>query len=193
MRLADSKFAVKFRDKYPIITATINDHEQLNPLLEAGIREVGDQQNRNTNVKADMTHHQMWRDKYPAHEQFQVVCQMAGQLAIQHCPEKVRPFFRPAVTEVWGAVYRKGEYTRAHDHWPAIWSFSYYVNVCSKCAPIVFPGADLTVKPQNGMFVLFPGWIEHKVPKQKCDHDRVMIAGNMGQDLDLTDEAADGF
>ena len=27
---------------------------------------------------------------------------------------------------------------------------------------------------------MFPGWVRHTVPKQKCDHDRVIVAGNLG-------------
>jgi hypothetical protein len=26
---------------------------------------------------------------------------------------------------------------------------------------------------------LFPGWVNHEVPEQKCDHERIMVAGNI--------------
>ena len=28
--------------------------------------------------------------------------------------------------------------------------------------------------------VLFPGWIRHSVPEQQCDHDRIILSGNLG-------------
>ena len=27
--------------------------------------------------------------------------------------------------------------------------------------------------------VIFPGWVKHEVKPQMCDHERVMIAGNI--------------
>lgn len=188
MRLAENSFARNFKDKYPVITADVSNSEQLNPLLEKIIRDTGDVQNHATNVKADMTHHQMWREDYVGHEQFQIICGVALELALKNAPAKMQPFFKPCITECWGALYKKGDFTRPHDHWPAIWSFSYYVSVSNACSPIVFPGAKLSIKPKNGLMVMFPGWIEHAVPRQKCDFERVMIAGNISQDLDLYDK-----
>ena len=187
MQLSDSKFAKTFKDKYPVVTAQVNDCEKLNIPLAQTIKNVGDVQNHNTNVKADMTYHQMWHEKYPGHENFRTVCSLAIQLAMEHCPEKMRPIFKPVVTECWGAIYRQNEFTRPHDHWPAIWSFCYYVQASKNCSPIVFPGAKLSIKPKNGMMILFPGWVEHYVPKQKTSSERIMIAGNMGQKLNLSD------
>lgn len=189
MRLAENKSARKFLDKYPIITANVTNSEKINPILEKTIRHIGDTQNRKTNVKADMTHHQMWRDEYFGHEEFQIICKVALQLAFKNAPEKMQPFFKPCITECWGALYKKGDFTRSHDHWPAIWSFCYYVNVSKTCAPLRFPGAELSIKPKNGLMILFPGWIEHSVPKQKNDHHRIMVAGNISQDLNLHEKA----
>ena len=38
---------------------------------------------------------------------------------------------------------------------------------------------DKYVKPKAGQMILFPAWITHKVPKHKCEHERIMIAGNL--------------
>lgn len=189
MRLADHKSAKRFNDKYPVITAEISNSERLNPALERTIRQIGDVQARTTNVKADMTHHQMWRDEYLGHEEFQTICKTALNLAFKNSPEKMQPFFKPCITECWGALYKRGDYTKPHDHWPAIWSFCYYVNVSKTCSPLVFPGAKLSIKPKIGLMVLFPGWVEHAVPKQKNDFERIMIAGNISQDLDIHTKA----
>lgn len=179
MRLSDNDFAKKFTDKYPVITVMIPDWETINPLLEEGIRAMGDQWQHKTNVKASMTDFKMWEEGKPAYEHFQNLAQYAGNLALQNAPKEAQPHFQPVVTEIWGAVYKKDEYTIVHDHWPAVWSFTYYVNVSPDCAPLVFPDGNITVKPKNGMMCMFPGWIAHKVPRQKSDHERVMVAGNI--------------
>ena len=87
--------------------------------------------------------------------------------------------FIPDCYDVWGAVYKKGDYTISHDHWPAIWSWTYYVNVTSQCSPLVFTNTDYKVQPVNGLLVIFPGWVKHKVLPQENDHERVMVAGNL--------------
>jgi len=179
MRLSDNQYAKKFVDKYPIITVRIPGWESLNPLLEQGIRASGDKQRHTTNVKADMTDFQMWEQDKPAYQQFQVICKHAVQLAFDNAPAQSKPHFNPVITEIWGAIYRKSEHTILHDHWPSTWSFTYYVNVSDDCSPIVFPDANISLKPKNGMMCMFPGWVAHKVPKQKTNYERVMVAGNI--------------
>ena len=85
--------------------------------------------------------------------------------------------------DCWGAIYKKGEYTKPHEHWPQIWSWVYNVECCEKCSPLIFPDHDIkeySLIPKKGNLTLFPGWIKHYVPEQKCDHDRIIIAGNLG-------------
>ncbi len=181
LRLSDSRYAVEFVDKFPIITQQVPQWETLNPLLEKGIRASGDKQSHSTNVKADMTDFRMWEPDQPAFEQFQVICKYALEMVMANSPPQAVPFLKPSVTDCWGVVYKKDEYTLQHDHWPSMWSFTYYVNVTDDCAPIVFPNAKLSVQPKNGMICMFPGWIAHYVPKQEGSHERVMIAGNIAQ------------
>ena len=58
-------------------------------------------------------------------------------------------------------------------------SWTYYVNVTSQCSPLVFTNTDYKVQPTNGLLVMFPGWVKHKVLPQENDHERVMVAGNL--------------
>ena len=180
-RLSDHPKAVGFKDKFPVITQQIPDWQTLNPILADGIRQCGDKQNHSTNVKADMTDFRMWEPNQPAHQQFQIICRYALELSVASSPPQAQPHFKPSISDCWGAVYHKDEYTLQHDHWPAVWSWCYYVSVTDQCAPIVFPHAKLSIQPRNGMMVMFPGWVAHYVPKQACDHDRIMIAGNIIQ------------
>ena len=36
------------------------------------------------------------------------------------------------------------------------------------------------VVPKKNTMVMFPGWVKHSVPKHQCDHERIIIAGNLG-------------
>ena len=85
------------------------------------------------------------------------------------------------IKESWGLVYQKGQSTQVHNHWPSLWSYTFCVKACSDCSPLVFPTSDekKAVKPENGQLILFPAWIMHEVPEHTCEHERIMIAGNL--------------
>ena len=104
---------------------------------------------------------------------------------MEHYPEKMRPVFKPVVTECWGAVYRENEFTRPHDHWPAIWSF---VIMCrhQKLPPIVFPGQNYQLNPKRHDDSI--SWLGRTLcSKTENPSERIMIAGNMSQQLNLSD------
>ena len=116
---------------------------------------------------------------HETNEDFTRVTKLGISLAQKHSPSNVDliPY------DCWGAIYKKGEYTKPHEHWPQIWSWVYNVECCEKCSPLIFPDHDIeeySLIPKKGNLTLFPGWIKHYVPEQKCDHDRIIIAGNLG-------------
>ncbi len=174
--LDDGFNEVDFEQSYPIVLAQVPGAERLNPLLARVIRQVGDEQQRKSNVKADMTNWGMFDDAQPGAEYFRELCNFACQLAMQHSPTQE---WYPAVKQCWGALYRKGEHTIDHNHWPALWSFTYYVEATAGCAPLLFPKAGIAVKPRPGQMCLFPGWVNHGVPEQQADAERIMVAGNI--------------
>ncbi len=55
---------------------------------------------------------------------------------------------------------------------------------CDNCAPLVFPNAQepLSVTPKTSQMILFPSWLQHEVPEHTCDHNRIMISGNLNVD-----------
>ena len=163
---------VLFKERYPVILKTYDKWKDLNPLLEKYIRQQGDRIKHRSNIKAQMTEWNMQLEAGGEH--FQKLVDWVREVSIDSSPVQ----FIPDCYDCWGAVYKKGDYTISHDHWPAIWSWTYYVNVTSQCSPLVFTNSDYKVQPSNGLLVLFPGWVKHKVP-QECDHERVMVAGNL--------------
>jgi hypothetical protein len=81
--------------------------------------------------------------------------------------------------ECWGASYGKGEYTKNHNHWPALWSWCYYLQVPKGSSPLVFTEAGIMFEPKVGDLVVFDGQAQHSVPPCDCEEKRVMIAGNI--------------
>ena len=44
----------------------------------------------------------------------------------------------------------------------------------------MFDDSSHSISPKSGNMFLFPGWIRHSVPEQQCDHERIILAGNLG-------------
>ena len=82
------------------------------------------------------------------------------------------------VTDCWGAIYEKSDYTKRHNHFPAEFSCVIYLEVHENSAPIIFSG-KLHVQPKPNMMVLFPGILQHEVPA--TDGRRVVVAMNMNK------------
>ena len=90
--------------------------------------------------------------------------------------------------ECWGAVYRKGEYTKKHNHWGSLWSWCYYLEVPPDASPFRFEdiieqgkeeGAPFDVYPKEDDILMFPSWLQHSVPKMESNSERIMVAGNI--------------
>jgi uncharacterized protein (TIGR02466 family) len=98
----------------------------------------------------------------------------------------------------WAAVNRKGHYNTAHVHPGSTWSGTYYVDAGDEASdapgalleflhPItaaamsffegVLPSARL-VKPQTGMIILFPSYLQHSVRMYGGERPRICVAFN---------------
>ena len=170
-----------FTDKYPVKVKQITGLD--NDQLERDIREAGDYLGGRTAAKCLMTR---W-DMHTVYESFVLVSEKAMEIA-DSCPVATKtdtdgtPLKVPLyLNDTWGLVYATGQSTKVHNHWPSLWSYTYCINACENCAPLIFPNAEkpLSVLPQTSQMVLFPAWIKHEVPVHTCEHDRIMIAGNL--------------
>ena len=90
--------------------------------------------------------------------------------------------------ELWGQYYKKGDYQSTHAHNPLSWSFVYYVNAPKGSAPLVFSSSNKKIFPKPGMLVLFPSWLEHYVPKHKCEEIRSVVLGDFFYSVDWKKE-----
>ena len=144
------------------------------------IRGVGDQNNRGSSLKCDVTHWTMHQDE-PFWEITEKINVIANQpLMDRHgCVE---------VCEMWGGVYKRGDYATIHMHPDPnyVQSFVWYIDACPDCSPLVFPEPDrpwmppaAVITPDTGILVLFNSTDLHYVPPQECEHERVIISGNI--------------
>ena len=172
-QLRTNPFSIPFDMKFPVIQKDCSD-EKLQKRLANTCRDIGDVQQNQTNVQASMTDWFM----HETDLDFMKVCETAIQLAYENSPSMAIVSLMPY--DCWGAIYTKGNYTKSHEHWPQIWSWVYNVECCENCAPLIFEDASHQIAPTKGNMVLFPGWIRHKVSEQQCDHERIILAGNLG-------------
>jgi len=171
--------AKSFNMRFPIIMKDVgkffddsssNVLEILNNDLIKTIKKVGDTQTLKTNVKADMTNWFMQR-KYP-------IFNSVGDIAIKFVQEAFPYEIQLELYDIWGVVYKRGNFTRIHDHWPHLWSFSYYVK-SDGTTPIIFPEGRHYFYPKTDDMILFPGILRHSVPIHESDEERIVVSGNI--------------
>jgi len=177
----DNKPWPHFTDKFPVKVQQISGLD--NDQLERDIREAGDYLGGRTAAKCLMTR---W-DMHTVYESFVLVSEKAMEIA-EACPLATKTDTEGAPLEVplylndtWGLVYTTGQSAKVHNHWPSLWSYTYCVSACENCSPLVFPNAEkpLSVTPKTSQMVVFPAWIKHEVPVHTCDHERIMLSGNL--------------
>ena len=173
-----------FTDKYPVKVKQITGLD--NAQLERDIKEAGDYLGGRTPAKCLMTR---W-DMHTIYKSFIIVaneaikiadaCPLATKTDTEGTPLKVSLY----LNDTWGLIYTTGQSAKVHNHWPSLWSYTYCVFACEECAPLVFPNAKepLSVTPKTSQMIVFPAWIKHEVPSHKCEHDRIMLSGNLNVD-----------
>ena len=171
-----------FSEKFPIKTE-ITGNDNLREALEANIREAGDHLQKRTSAKCLMTRWNM----HESYATFGTIGNYAINLA-HSCPvaQRTTPDGKKEnvplqIKETWGLIYVRGNTTEMHNHWPSLWSYTYCVKASKCCAPLRFPTAmqELEIVPETGQLILFPAWIMHEVHEHTCDHERIMISGNL--------------
>ena len=108
-----------------------------NDLFVTQILSRGDKQKRQSNVKADMTEwkvnevewYNLCKDIIENHIVF-----LSGEIDVEW-----------QIVSVWGATYRKSDYTLYHSHMPSTFSFCYYPKVGKNPAPLVFSDLDWSI------------------------------------------------
>ena len=151
----------KFSYYVPNILNMVNDYRRNNP----------------TSFNSD-SHLSSWRSDWKTHKKdsrFNVLIDFTIETLEQIHKDLFHSEREFACIEMWIAQYDKGDHAERHYHYPLDWSAVYYINVEDNTSPIIF-GEDIRVQPENNMMLLFPGWLNHRVPKTQGK--RTLIAMN---------------
>ena len=137
----------------------------------------GDRQNHKTNVKAQMTEWVM--QNQPG---FKKLAEIIKQMAIQGSLQLFNRKINPRISDMWGMKYKSNDHTVPHDHWPALWSFAYYLNAPKDAPGLFFPemgeqGGERTLEP--GLLLMFQGDIKHAVRQVKFKGYRYVVSANV--------------
>lgn len=151
------------------------DPKELNVQLEQDIRTCGDQQSNATNVKALMTHWDMYNHSKAFSDFVIWVTECFGECPLDSF-QRQRDY---KLNALWGMIYRDGEHAIAHHHIPAYFSFVYFVKVSDLSSPLIFKASSTYIKPEIGKLILFPSYLLHYVPEQTGNEERISIAGNI--------------
>ena len=154
----------------------LNDPKMNKDIIRT-INKQGDRQNHKTNVKAQMTEWKMW-----AEPGFKKLADVALNVSRQISEAKYNRVFDPVLENLWGMKYKSEETAVPHDHWPAIWSFVYYVNAPKGAPGLFFPdmgeqGGERKLEP--GLLIFFEGYIKHLVRPTKFKGYRYVVSGNI--------------
>jgi len=151
--------------------------ETLHGAIKKIIIDSGDFQKRRTNLKADMTDYNMMH-----HDAFRIVAQNVEHLIKKWVFENTPGQLHMQInhSSCWGASYSKNDYAVKHSHFPALFSYIYYVQASEDSAPLYFPAEPGTYyKPTSGTGIIFPGWVEHEVPAHETSDERIAVVGNL--------------
>ena len=141
----------------------------------------GDKINHKSNVKADMTEWIM-QHKTGFKDLAKVILEMSVEGSKLRYNRKINPY----ITNMWGMRYKSGEQAIMHDHWPALWSFVYYLNAPEGAPGLFFKemGAQGGMrKLESGLLMMFPGYILHGVQPQNFKGYRYVVSANVSEKL----------
>ena len=92
------------------------------------IYRLGDSQGQTTNVKAIMTSWIIWEETTILNQLLDNILKVIEVYVVRDASIHQEPTLVVNLDNAWGAIYKKGHYTKSHDHlfsWP--YSFVYYL------------------------------------------------------------------
>ena len=151
---------------------------EVNDKIVETILSYGDELKRSSPVRADHTRWQL-QDENRAFDKF---------IDTFH---EIYPKYK--INELWGCTYRQGDYAEAHNHFGFDLAFVWFVDTCSHCSPLIFPDIkhpwlehEAVIEPRNGMLYVFTGKDIHYVEPHTCDHERIIMSGNVRRSINKT-------
>ena len=108
-------------------------------------------------------------------------------------------YFPFKITNMWSIINKGGAWNQKHHHSNSDLSAAYYVSAHENCGDIVFydprPAPTFkhpisrspnilnasinSIKPEEGLLVLFPSYLEHKVEENLSNEERIVVSFNV--------------
>ena len=136
--------------------------------------QVSHKKSNKSNVKA-------WHSKYALHndtKDFDDLIKIVEDRVWHSLDQTKFRNFRIECVESWAIIYKKGDETVRHKHSDQQYSAVYYAKAEHNAAPIKFDN-HLSIIPETGMLICFPGWLWHHVPKIVDDQERICMSFNL--------------
>lgn len=156
--------------------------EDYRQLCISTAKELGDKQDRKTNLQGFMT-------SYTIHHETDVYNSLLSKIACvinSLVGERlvVSGFSSFTFHSAWVGIYNSiGDYAKPHKHDPSFLSFCYYLQASEDSSPLVFTENGCSIQPSTGKLVVFPSDAIHEVPPQSVKEERVIFAGNLKVDI----------
>ena len=177
---------------YEYIFTKLLDDEDMNNRIVSRTDEIGDETERQTNLKHDSTKGDLHR-KYPEFRKLaDIVESFAKESSVERNHDWVNHKHRPdvpywnkmyiehqSVDVMWSATARSGEVAVPHDHWPAVWAYCYYIDPPEGCSGLVFTDMDYQLPIEHGLLVLFHGSLMHETLSLPFEGNRYCVSGTV--------------
>ena len=152
-----------------VIKYKIHDDELIQSLITM-MDETGDEMGHGTNLFCSMTEYRsQLKSKYKI--VFENVISLVNGILKENK-------LSCETADIWCAKYTSGDHTLPHQHSPSPWSFCFYLNEFKEFPPLEIDGHG-KVKPEKGLLVIFPGWVQHEVKPKEFNGSRYVCAGNV--------------
>ena len=187
----------------PVFKARIRDHAAMNAELAAFLQKerAAEPERHMSAVRGWQGRKDLFERNHPALNRLKSQVTNAVLAVTQtYFGQPLDPAKCTVGGEMWGNIIPNGGYTKLHNHSKSHWSGVYYIDVdkmegdwpengCIEFVdPRSFPTAfqhpkfsmlpSLTVKPENGLMIVFPGWLNHYVHPYYGPAERISIAFN---------------
>lgn len=99
------------------------------------------------------------------------------------------------IEEIWVNIAKKGAYQEIHHHEDSFFSGILYIDVTNESGNLQFLNPlssegilmknplilekEYPIIPTNGLLVLFPGWLPHRVQVNNLDNERISLSFNI--------------
>ena len=168
---------LKVKSYYDILIGEYPFHKHLKEEIVPLLEKYPDIQQRKTNVKATMTE---WKWN-PGSERIErlkqcIITEIYNHFQYNYINE---PQLAVIFKDFWANVYRKGDYTKSHNHMGSMYSFAYFLKATWYDSPFVFTHSKKRIRPKEGRYIIFPSHLTHHVPKSRFNGTRITFSGNL--------------